>query len=160
MKAKLNNVRNAGTLLAQAKADLEVAETRLANLKVALGRAEANLTYLRSLLPNHFKGEPAYHELPALEIPKELLDKVDAKVDGKVDGKVDTKVDTPVVTVPLTTTQVASSVPVPAPVVAPQTEPAKVAVEYNTLPVTGETENIMLYIGIGLLGLAGLSKKK
>ncbi len=160
LKAKLNNVRNAGTLLAQAKADLEVAETRLANLKVALGRAEANLTYLRSLLPITSKGEPAYHELPALEIPKELLDKVDAKVDGKVDGKVDTKVDTPVVTVPLTTTQVASSVPVPAPVVAPQTEPAKVAVEYNTLPVTGETENIMLYIGIGLLGLAGLSKKR
>ncbi|HEM3481665.1 TPA: LPXTG cell wall anchor domain-containing protein [Streptococcus suis] len=148
LKAKLNNARNAGTLLAQAKADLEVAETRLANLKVALGRAEANLTYLRSLLPITSKGEPAYHELPALEIPKELLDKVDAKV------------DTPVVTVPLTTTQVASSVPVPAPVVAPQTEPAKVAVEYNTLPVTGETENIMLYIGIGLLGLAGLSKKR
>ncbi len=70
LKAKLNNARNAGTLLAQAKADLEVAETRLANLKVALGRAEANLTYLRSLLPITSKGEPAYHELPALEIPK------------------------------------------------------------------------------------------
>ncbi|HEM3683852.1 TPA: SEC10/PgrA surface exclusion domain-containing protein [Streptococcus suis] len=154
LKAKLNNARNAGTLLAQAKADLEVAETRLANLKVALGQAEANLTYLKSLLPITSKGEPAYHELPALEIPKELLDKVG------IDSKVDTKVDAPVVTLPLTTTKVNSSVPVPAPVVAPKTEPAKVAVEYNTLPATGETENIMLYIGIGLLGLAGLSKKR
>ncbi|HFI0402222.1 TPA: SEC10/PgrA surface exclusion domain-containing protein [Streptococcus suis] len=150
LKVKLNNARNAGTLLAQAKADLEVAETRLAELKVALGQAEANLTYLKSLLPITSKGEPAYHELPALEIPKELLDK----------AEVDRKVDAPVVTVPLTTTQVDSSVPVPAPAIAPQTEPAKVAVEYNTLPATGETENIMLYIGIGLLGLAGFSKKR
>ncbi|MDW8709697.1 SEC10/PgrA surface exclusion domain-containing protein [Streptococcus suis] len=162
LKAKLETARNAGTALAQAKVDLEVAETRLADLKGILGQAEANLAYLKSLLPITSKGEPVYHELPTLEIPKGLLDtsKVDGKVNDKVDTNVGTKVDVPVVTVPLTTTQVTSSVPVPAPAVAPKTEPAKVAVEYNTLPATGETENIMLYIGIGLLGLAGLSKKR
>lgn len=129
LKAKLGNVRNAGTLLPQAEADLEVAETRLADLKVALGQAEANLTYLKSLLPITSKGEPAYYELPALELPKEFLDK--------------------------------SEVVAPAPKLA---TPSKVGVGYGTstevLPNTGESENIMLYIGIGLLGLAGLSKKR
>ncbi|HFU4218763.1 TPA: SEC10/PgrA surface exclusion domain-containing protein [Streptococcus suis] len=142
LKAKLNNARNAGTLLAQAKADLEVAENRLANLKVALGQAEANLTYLKSLLPITSKGEPAYHELPALDISDLGISNADVPV--KVADKFENEV----------------SVPVPAPAVTTKTEPAKVAVEYNTLPATGETENIMLYIGIGLLGLAGLSKKR
>ncbi|WP_105100747.1 LPXTG cell wall anchor domain-containing protein [Streptococcus suis] len=140
LKAKLETARNAGTALAQAKADLEVAETRLADLKGVLGQAEANLAYLKSLLPITSKGEPAYHELPTLEIPKELLDKAD------VDGKVDTPVVAPAT---------------PAPKVA---TPSKVGVEHGTsaevLPNTGESENIMLYIGIGLLGLAGLSKKR
>ncbi|HEM5927562.1 TPA: SEC10/PgrA surface exclusion domain-containing protein [Streptococcus suis] len=176
LKAKLETARNAGTALAQAKVDLEVAETRLADLKVALGQAEANLTYLKSLLPITSKGEPVYHELPTLEIPKELLDK--AEVDGKVDNTVDTKVEAPatqggeVVKVDLTTTTANGST-VATPVVAPATqapkvatssESTKVAVEYGAtvkvLPNTGETENIMLYIGIGLLGLAGLSKKR
>ncbi|HEL1732350.1 TPA: SEC10/PgrA surface exclusion domain-containing protein [Streptococcus suis] len=174
LKAKLETARNAGTALAQAKADLKVAETRLAELKGILGQAEANLTYLKSLLPITSKGEPAYHELPTLEIPKELLDKAD--VDGKVDNTVDTKVDAPatqggeVVKIDLTT---ATGSTVATPVVAPATsapkvdtssESTKVAVEYGTsaevLPNTGESENIMLYIGIGLLGLAGLSKKR
>ncbi|WP_153052233.1 LPXTG cell wall anchor domain-containing protein, partial [Streptococcus suis] len=52
----------------------------------------------------------------------------------------------------------------PAPKVATSSESTKVEVEYGAtakvLPATGETENIMLYIGIGLLGLAGLSKKR
>ncbi|HEM6588715.1 TPA: SEC10/PgrA surface exclusion domain-containing protein [Streptococcus suis] len=189
LKAKLETARNAGTALAQAKADLEVAETRLAELKGILGQAEANLTYLKSLLPITSKGEPAYHELPTLEIPKELLDKaevdgkvdtpvVDNTVDTKVDAPVDTKVEAPatqggeVVKVNLTTATTNSST-VATPVVAPATsapkvatssESTKVAVEYGTtdkvLPATGETENIMLYIGIGLLDLAGLSKKR
>ncbi|HFU4373182.1 TPA: SEC10/PgrA surface exclusion domain-containing protein [Streptococcus suis] len=140
LKAKLETARNAGTALAQAKADLEVAETRLAELKGILGQAEANLTYLKSLLPITSKGEPAYHELPTLEIPKELLDKVE------VDGKVDAPVVAPVTSAPKVAT------------------PSKVGVEHGTsaevLPNTGESENIMLYIGIGLLGLAGLSKKR
>ncbi|NQN31487.1 SEC10/PgrA surface exclusion domain-containing protein [Streptococcus suis] len=181
LKAKLETARNAGTALAQAKSDLEVAETRLADLKGILGQAEANLAYLKSLLPITSKGEPAYHELPTLEIPKELLDK--AEVDGKVDtpavdAKVDTQVDAPatqggeVVKVDLTTATANGSI-VATPVVAPATpapkvttssESTKVAVEYGatakTLPNTGESENIMLYIGIGLLGLAGLSKKR
>ncbi|AWX96458.1 SEC10/PgrA surface exclusion domain-containing protein [Streptococcus suis] len=181
LKAKLETARNAGTALAQAKVDLEVAETRLAELKGILGQAEANLTYLKSLLPITSKGEPAYHELPTLEIPKELLDKAD--VDGNtntsaVDNKVDTQVDAPatqggeVVKVDLTTATTNGSTVV-TPVVAPATsapkvatssESTKVAVEYGatakTLPNTGESENIMLYIGIGLLGLAGLSKKR
>lgn len=176
LKAKLETARNAGTALAQAKADLEVAETRLAELKGILGQAEANLTYLKSLLPITSKGEPAYHELPTLEIPKELLDK--AEVDGKVDNTVDTKVEAPVtqggevVKVDLATATTNSST-VATPVVAPATsapkvatssESTKVEVEYGAtakvLPNTGETENIMLYIGIGLLGLAGLSKKR
>ncbi|HEL1542661.1 TPA: SEC10/PgrA surface exclusion domain-containing protein [Streptococcus suis] len=144
LKAKLETARNAGTALAQAKADLKVAETRLAELKGILGQAEANLAYLKSLLPITAKGEPAYHELPTLEIPKELLDKADA--DGKVDNKVDNKVDAPTVSTPKVAT------------------PSKVGVEHGTsaevLPNTGESENIMLYIGIGLLGLAGLSKKR
>ncbi|HFU3800654.1 TPA: SEC10/PgrA surface exclusion domain-containing protein [Streptococcus suis] len=142
LKVKLNTARNADTLLAQAKVDLEVAETRLAELKVALGQAEANLTYLKSLLPITSKGEPAYYELPALDISGLGILNADAPV--KVADKFVTEV----------------SAPVPAPAIAPQTEPAKVAVEYNTLPATGETENTMLYIGIGLLGLAGLSKKR
>lgn len=189
LKVKLNNARNADTLLAQAKVGLEVAETRLAELKVALGQAEANLTYLKSLLPITSKGEPAYHEVPALEIPKELLDK--AEVDGKVDtpvvdNPVDTKVDAPVDTkveapatqggevvkvdlTPATTNSSTVATPVAThtvstPKVATSSESTKVAVEYGTtdkvLPATGETENIMLYIGIGLLGLAGLSKKR
>lgn len=176
LKANLKTARNAGTALAQAKADLEVAETRLVELKGILGQAEANLTYLKSLLPITSKGEPAYHELPTLEIPKELLDKAD--VDGKVDAPVDTNVDAPttqggeVVKVDLTTTATNSSTvatPVVAttvstPKVATSSESTKVAVEYGAtvkvLPNTGETENIMLYIGIGLLGLAGLSKKR
>ncbi|MGO0038939.1 SEC10/PgrA surface exclusion domain-containing protein [Streptococcus suis] len=145
LKAKLETARNADTLLAQAKADLEVAETRLADLKGILGQAEANLAYLKSLLPITSKGEPVYHELPTLEIPKELLDK--AEVDGNVNTPA---VDTPVVA-PVTS----------APKVA---TPSKVGVEHGTsaevLPNTGESENIMLYIGIGLLGLAGLSKKR
>ncbi|HEM5651150.1 TPA: SEC10/PgrA surface exclusion domain-containing protein [Streptococcus suis] len=140
LKAKLETARNAGTALAQAKADLEVAETRLADLKGILGQAEANLAYLKSLLPITSKGEPAYHELPTLEIPKELLDK------AEVDGKVDTPVVAPVTSAPKVAT------------------PSKVGVEHGTsaeaLPNTGESENIMLYIGIGLLGLAGLSKKR
>ncbi|NQI73218.1 SEC10/PgrA surface exclusion domain-containing protein [Streptococcus suis] len=189
LKVKLETARNAGTALAQAKADLEVAETRLAELKGILGRAEANLTYLKSLLPITSKGEPAYHELPTLEIPKDLLDKadvdgkvdapaVDNTVDNKVDAPVDTNVDAPttqggeVVKVDLTTTATNSSTvatPVVAttvstPKVATSSESTKVAVEYGAtakvLPNTGETENIMLYIGIGLLGLAGLSKKR
>ncbi|HEP1818586.1 TPA: SEC10/PgrA surface exclusion domain-containing protein [Streptococcus suis] len=189
LKVKLDKARNAGTLLPQAEADLEIAETRLADLKVALGQAEANLTYLKSLLPITFKSEPAYHELPTLEIPKELLDK--AEVDGKVDtpvvdNTVDTKVEAPAdtkVEAPTTqgsevvkvdlTTATTNSLTVATPVVAPATpapkvvtssESTKVAVEYGAtakvLPATGETENIMLYIGIGLLGLAGLSKKR
>ncbi|MGQ7427052.1 SEC10/PgrA surface exclusion domain-containing protein [Streptococcus suis] len=181
LKAKLETARNAGTALAQAKADLEVAETRLAELKGILGQAGANLTYLKSLLPITSKGEPVYHELPTLEIPKELLDK--AEVDGKVntpavDNTVDTKVEAPatqggeVVKVNLTTATVNGSIvatPVvvpatPAPKVATSSESTKVEVEYGAtakvLPATGETENIMLYIGIGLLGLAGLSKKR
>lgn len=137
LKAKLDNARNAGTLLPQAEADLEVAETRLADLKVALGQAEANLTYLKSLLPITSKGEPAYHELPALELPAEFLEKSEV---------VATNVSAPVA---------------PAPKLA---TPSKVGVGYGTsaevLPNTGESENIMLYIGIGLLGLAGLSKKR
>ncbi|HEL2004639.1 TPA: SEC10/PgrA surface exclusion domain-containing protein [Streptococcus suis] len=145
LKAKLETARNADTLLAQAKADLEVAETRLADLKGILGQAEANLAYLKSLFPITSKGEPVYHELPTLEIPKELLDK--AEVDGNVNTPA---VDTPVVA-PVTS----------APKVA---TPSKVGVEHGTsaevLPNTGESENIMLYIGIGLLGLAGLSKKR
>lgn len=132
LKAKLDNARNAGTLLPQAEADLEVAETRLADLKVALGQAEANLTYLKSLLPITSKGEPAYHELPALELPKEFLEK--------------------------------SEVVAPATKLATASEPVKVGVEHGTsaevLPNSGESENIMLHIGIGLLGLAGLSKKR
>lgn len=189
LKVKLETARNAGTALAKAKADLEVAETRLAELKGILGQAEANLTYLKSLLPITSKGEPAYHELPALEIPKELLDKadvdtnvntpvVDNTVATKVDAPVDTKVEAPatqggeVVKVNLTPATTNSST-VATPVVAPATsapkvatssESTKVEVEYGTtakvLPATGETENIMLYIGIGLLGLAGLSKKR
>ncbi|HFI0673200.1 TPA: SEC10/PgrA surface exclusion domain-containing protein [Streptococcus suis] len=146
LKVKLNTARNADTLLAQAKVDLEVAETRLAELKVALGQAEANLTYLKSLLPITSKGEPAYHELPALDISDLGISNADVPV--KVADKFENEV----------------SVPVPAPAVTPKTEPAKVAVEYGTtakaLPNTGESENIMLYIGIGLLGLAGLSKKR
>ncbi|MBY4967238.1 SEC10/PgrA surface exclusion domain-containing protein [Streptococcus suis] len=174
LKVKLETARNAGTALAQAKVDLEVAETRLADLKVALGQAEANLTYLRSLLPITSKGEPAYHELPTLEIPKELLDK--AEVDGKVDTPaVNTKVEAPatqggeVVKVDLTNATANGST-VATPVVAPTVSTPKVAtlskvgVEHGTsaevLPNTGESENIMLYIGIGLLGLAGLSKKR
>ncbi|MGQ7413077.1 SEC10/PgrA surface exclusion domain-containing protein [Streptococcus suis] len=178
LKAKLETARNAGTALAQAKADLKVAETRLVELKGILGQAEANLAYLKSLLPITSKGEPAYHELPALEIPKELLDK--AEVDGKVntpvvDNTVDTKVDAPVtqggevVKVDLTTATANGST-VATPVVAPTVSTPKVAtlskvgVEHGTstevLPNTGESENIMLYIGIGLLGLAGLSKKR
>ncbi|MGQ7491604.1 SEC10/PgrA surface exclusion domain-containing protein [Streptococcus suis] len=202
LKAKLETARNAGTALAQAKADLEVAETRLADLKGILGQAEANLAYLKSLLPITSKGEPAYHELPTLEIPKELLDKADvdgnvntpavdntvdtkveAPVDTKVEAPVDTKVEAPttqggeVVKVDLTTATTNSSTvatPVvapatpapatPAPKVATSSESTKVAVEYGAtakvLPNTGESENIMLYIGIGLLGLAGLSKKR
>ncbi|NQN59392.1 SEC10/PgrA surface exclusion domain-containing protein [Streptococcus suis] len=196
LKAKLETARNAGTALAQAKADLEVAETRLADLKGILGQAEANLAYLKSLLPITSKGEPAYHELPTLEIPKELLDKaeVDGKVDTRVDNTVDTKVDAPVdtkveapvdtkVEAPATqggevvkvdlTTATTNSSTVATPVVTPTvstpkvattSESTKVAVEYGAtakvLPATGETENIMLYIGIGLLGLAGLSKKR
>ncbi|HEM4138550.1 TPA: SEC10/PgrA surface exclusion domain-containing protein [Streptococcus suis] len=140
LKAKLETARNAGTALAQAKADLEVAETRLADLEGILGQAEANLAYLKSLLPITSKGEPAYHELPTLEIPKELLDKVE------VDGKVDAPVVAPVTSAPKVAT------------------PSKVGVEHGmsaeVLPNTGESENIMLYIGIGLLGLAGLSKKR
>ncbi|NQN90694.1 SEC10/PgrA surface exclusion domain-containing protein [Streptococcus suis] len=189
LKANLETARNAGTALAQAKADLEVAETRLADLKGILGRAEANLTYLKSLLPITSKGEPAYHELPTLEIPKELLDKaevdgkvntpaVDNTVDTKVDAPADTKVEAPatrggeVVKVDLTPATTNSST-VATPVVTPATsapklatssESTKVAVEYGAtakvLPATGESENIMLYIGIGLLGLAGLSKKR
>ncbi len=152
LKAKLETARNAGTALAQAKADLEVAETRLADLKGILGQAEANLAYLKSLLPITSKGEPAYHELPTLEIPKELLDKaeVDGKIDNKVDNTVANKVDAPVVAPTVSTPKVAT--------------PSKVGVEHGTsaevLPNTGESENIMLYIGIGLLGLAGLSKKE
>ncbi|HEL1605091.1 TPA: SEC10/PgrA surface exclusion domain-containing protein [Streptococcus suis] len=152
LKAKLETARNAGTALAQAKADLEVAETRLADLKGILGQAEANLAYLKSLLPITSKGEPAYHELPTLEIPKELLDKaeVDGKIDNKVDNTVANKVDAPVVAPTVSTPKVAT--------------PSKVGVEHGTsaevLPNTGESENIMLYIGIGLLGLAGLSKKR
>ncbi|HFI0119679.1 TPA: SEC10/PgrA surface exclusion domain-containing protein [Streptococcus suis] len=146
LKVKLNTARNADTLLAQAKVDLEVAETSLAELKVALGQAEANLTYLKSLLPITSKGEPAYHEVPALDISGLGILNADAPV------KVADKFENEVVA------------PVPAPAIAPQTEPAKVAVEYGTtakaLPNTGESENIMLYIGIGLLGLAGLSKKR
>ncbi|HEM5030969.1 TPA: SEC10/PgrA surface exclusion domain-containing protein [Streptococcus suis] len=173
LKAKLETARNAGTALAQAKVDLKVAETRFADLKGILGQAEANLAYLKSLLPITSKGEPAYHELPTLEIPKELLDKAD--VDGKVDNTVDTKVDAPatqggeVVKVDLTTATTNGST-VATPVVAPATPapkvatPSKVGVEHGTsaevLPNTGESENIMLYIGIGLLGLAGLSKKR
>lgn len=122
LKAKLDKARNAGTLLAQAEVDLEV----------ALGQAEANLTYLKSLLPITSKGEPAYLELPALELPKEFLEK--------------------------------SEVVAPAPKLATSSKPVKVGVEHGTsaevLPNTGESENIMLYIGIGLLGLAGLSKKR
>ncbi|HEM4029087.1 TPA: LPXTG cell wall anchor domain-containing protein, partial [Streptococcus suis] len=77
-----------------------------------------------------------------------------------------------VVKVDLTTATTNSSTVV-TPVVAPATsaskvattsESTKVSVEYGTtakvLPNTGESENIMLYIGIGLLGLAGLSKKR
>ncbi|HEL1644643.1 TPA: SEC10/PgrA surface exclusion domain-containing protein [Streptococcus suis] len=178
LKAKLETARNAGTALAQAKVDLEVAETRLADLKGILGQAEANLTYLKSLLPITSKGEPAYHELPTLEIPKELLNKAD--VDGNtntpaVDNTVDTKVEAPAtqggeaVKVDFTTIATNSST-VATPVVAPATPapkvatPSKVGVEHGTsaevLPNTGESENIMLYIGIGLLGLAGLSKKR
>ncbi|HEP1823045.1 TPA: SEC10/PgrA surface exclusion domain-containing protein [Streptococcus suis] len=140
LKAKLETARNADTLLAQAKADLEVAETRLVDLKGILGQAEANLAYLKSLLPITSKGEPVYHELPTLEIPKELLDK------AEVDGNVNTPVVAPVTSAPKVAT------------------PSKVGVEHGTsaevLPNTGESENIMLYIGIGLLGLAGLSKKR
>ncbi|HEL1617878.1 TPA: SEC10/PgrA surface exclusion domain-containing protein [Streptococcus suis] len=178
LKAKLETARNAGTALAKAKSDLESAETRLAELKGILGQAEANLTYLKSLLPITSKGEPVYYELPTLEIPKELLDK--AEVDGKVnttvvDNTVDTKVEAPatqggeVVKVDLTTATTNGST-VATPVVAPATPapkvatPSKVGVEHGTsaevLPNTGESENIMLYIGIGLLGLAGLSKKR
>ncbi|HEM3195604.1 SEC10/PgrA surface exclusion domain-containing protein [Streptococcus suis] len=173
LKAKLETARNAGTALAKAKSDLESAETRLAELKGILGQAEANLTYLKSLLPITAKGEPAYHELPTLEIPKELLDK--AEVDGKVEAPADTKVEAPatqggeVVKVDLTTATTNGST-VATPVVAPATPapkvatPSKVGVEHGTsaevLPNTGESENIMLYIGIGLLGLAGLSKKR
>ncbi|HEL1633481.1 TPA: SEC10/PgrA surface exclusion domain-containing protein [Streptococcus suis] len=175
LKVKLETARNAGTALAQAKSDLEVAETRLAELKGILGQAEANLAYLKSLLPITSKGEPVYHELPTLEIPKELLDKVD--VDGNtntpaVDNTVDTKVDAPVtqggevVKVDLTTNSSTVATPVVAPTVStPQVATSsKVGVEHGTsaevLPNTGESENIMLYIGIGLLGLAGLSKKR
>ncbi|HFI0238488.1 TPA: SEC10/PgrA surface exclusion domain-containing protein [Streptococcus suis] len=144
LKAKLDNARNSGTLLPQAEADLEVAKTRLADLKVALGQAEANLTYLKSLLPITSKGEPAYHELPALELPKEFLEKSEVVATNVVTN---------------------GSAPVaPAPKLATASEPVKVGVEHGTsaevLPNTGESENIMLYIGIGLLGLAGLSKKR
>ncbi|HEP1814028.1 TPA: SEC10/PgrA surface exclusion domain-containing protein [Streptococcus suis] len=126
------------------------------------------------------KGDPVYHELPTIEIPKELLDKaeVDGNVDTNADNTVDNTVDAPatqggeVVKVNLTTSQVEGptvATPMVAPVtsapkVATSSESTKVAVEYGTtakeLPNTGESENIMLYIGIGLLGLAGLSKKR
>ncbi|HFI0261402.1 TPA: SEC10/PgrA surface exclusion domain-containing protein [Streptococcus suis] len=126
------------------------------------------------------KGEPAYHELPTIDISKELLDKDedDGNVDTNADNTVDNTVDAPatqggeVVKVNLTTSQVdGSTVATPmvapvtsAPKVATSSESTKVAVEYGTtakvLPNTGESENIMLYIGIGLLGLAGLSKKR
>lgn len=145
LKAKLDNARNAGTLLPQAEADLEVAETRLADLKVALGQAEANLTYLKSLLPITSKGEPTYHELPALELPKEFLENSEV-VAPNVATNVVTNGSAPVA---------------PAPKLATS---SNVGVGYGTstevLPNTGESENIMLYIGIGLLGLAGLSKKR
>lgn len=145
LKAKLDKARNAGALLPQAEADLEVAETRLADLKVALGQAEANLTYLRSLLPITSKGEPAYLELPALELPAEFLEKSEVVAPNVAPNGV-----------------MNGSAPVaPAPKLATS---SNVGVGYGTstevLPNTGESENIMLYIGIGLLGLAGLSKKR
>ncbi|WP_153058941.1 LPXTG cell wall anchor domain-containing protein, partial [Streptococcus suis] len=74
----------------------------------------------------------------------------DGKIDNKVDNTVANKVDAPVVAPTVSTPKVAT--------------PSKVGVEHGTsaevLPNTGESENIMLYIGIGLLGLAGLSKKR